>query len=80
MSRLVVVSRPGYRAEQRDCILDRYRNHADRISVLAVNSVDFSATEIRRRALPAYPSATRYRSRWSSIYWSRGCTGAEQNY
>ena len=50
LSRLVVVSRPGYRGEQRDCILDRYRNHADRISVLAVNSVDFSATEIRRRA------------------------------
>ena len=54
LCRLVVVSRPGYGEEQRDSIVDsilaRYRQYADRITVLSVHSVDFSATEIRRRA------------------------------
>ncbi len=50
LSRLVVVSRPGYREQQLAAILAGYREYADRITVLPVPSVDFSATEIRRRA------------------------------
>ena len=50
LCRLVVVSRPGYTDEERDRLLARYRDHGDRICLLPVNSVDFSATEIRRRA------------------------------
>ena len=50
LCRLVVVSRPGYAVEERDRLLARYRGHGDRIRLLPVNSVDFSATEIRRRA------------------------------
>ena len=50
LCRLVVVSRPGYADEERDELLARYRHHGDRICLLPVHSVDFSATEIRRRA------------------------------
>ena len=50
LCRLVVVSRPGYADEERDQLLARYRQHGDRICLLPVHSVDFSATEIRRRA------------------------------
>jgi nicotinate-nucleotide adenylyltransferase len=50
LCRLVVVSRPGYGVEERDQLLARYREHGDRICLVPVNSVDFSATEIRRRA------------------------------
>ena len=50
LCRLVVVSRPGYADEERDRLLARYREHGDRICLLPVHSVDFSATEIRRRA------------------------------
>ncbi len=50
LCRLVVVSRPGYGLEERDRLLARYREQGDRICLLRVNSVDFSATEIRRRA------------------------------
>ena len=50
LCRLVVVSRPGYADEERDELLARYREHGDRICLLPVHSVDFSATEIRRRA------------------------------
>ena len=46
----MVVSRPGYAAEERDRLLARYREHGDRICLLPVHSVDLSATEIRRRA------------------------------
>ena len=47
---LVVVSRPGYGGEERDELLARYREHGGRICLLPVHSVDFSASEIRRRA------------------------------
>ena len=50
LCRLVVVSRPGYADDERDQLLARYRSHGDRICLLPVHSVDFSATEIRRRA------------------------------
>ena len=50
LCRLVVVSRPGYSVEERDRLLARYRERSDRICLLPVHSVDFSATEIRRRA------------------------------
>ena len=50
LSRLVVVSRPGYSVEERDQLLARYHQQRDRICLLPVHSVDFSATEIRRRA------------------------------
>ena len=54
LARLVVVSRPGYHEEQQDAIINRtlarYREQGDRITVLPVPMVDFSATEIRRRA------------------------------
>ena len=54
LARLVVVSRPGYQDEQQDAIINhtltRYREQGDRITVLPVPMVDFSATEIRRRA------------------------------
>ncbi len=54
LSRLVVVSRPGYREEQGEGGIDRirarYRERAARITVLSVPWVNFSATEIRRRA------------------------------
>ncbi len=50
LCRLVVVSRPGYGEEERERLLARYRSHGDRICLLTVNNVDFSATEIRRRA------------------------------
>ncbi len=50
LSRLVVVSRPGYLVEERDQLLARYHQQRDRICLLPVHSVDFSATEIRRRA------------------------------
>ena len=49
LCRLVVVSRPGYADDERDQLLARYRSHGDRICLLPVHSVDFSATEIRRR-------------------------------
>ena len=49
LCRLVVVSRPGYADNERDQLLARYRSHGDRICLLPVHSVDFSATEIRRR-------------------------------
>ena len=47
---LVVVSRPGYAEEERDRLLARYGDRRDRICLLPVHNVDFSATEIRRRA------------------------------
>ena len=50
LCRLVVVSRPGYGDEAREELLARYRDHGDRICLLPMHSVDFSATEIRRRA------------------------------
>ncbi len=50
LCRLVVVSRPGYADDERDQLMARYRSHGDRICLLPVHSVDFSATEIRRRA------------------------------
>jgi nicotinate-nucleotide adenylyltransferase len=50
LCRLVVVSRPGYADKDRDDLLARYQEHGDRIRLLPVHSVDFSATEIRRRA------------------------------
>ena len=50
LCRLVVVSRPGYADEERERLLVRYRDRSDRICLLPVHSVDFSATEIRRRA------------------------------
>ncbi len=49
LSRLVVVSRPGYADDERDQLLARYRSHGDRICLLPVHKVEFSATEIRRR-------------------------------
>lgn len=53
LCRLVVVSRPGYADDERDQLMARYRSHGDRICLLPVHSVDFSATEIRRRAAEA---------------------------
>ena len=50
LCRLVVVSRPGYSDEERDRLLATCGDQADRICVLPVHNVDFSATEIRRRA------------------------------
>lgn len=50
LCRLVVVSRPGYAEEEREGLLARYRDYGDRICQLPVHNVDFSATEIRRRA------------------------------
>ena len=50
LARLVVVSRPGYADEERQELMARYREHGDRIRLLPVHTVDFSATEIRRRA------------------------------
>ena len=50
LCRLVVVSRPGYTTEALDGALARYEDRNDRIRLLSVNNVDFSATEIRRRA------------------------------
>ena len=54
LCRLVVVSRPGYAEEERDQVMarywGRYGDGRDRISLLPVHNVDFSATEIRRRA------------------------------
>ena len=50
LCRLVVVSRPGYADEVREELLARNREHGDRICMLPVHCVDFSATEIRRRA------------------------------
>ena len=50
LCRLVVVSRPGYADEERDRLLANYQDQSDRICVLPVHNVDFSATEIRRRA------------------------------
>ena len=50
LCRLVVVSRPGYSEEARDELMARYDGQCDRIRLLTVRNVDFSATEIRRRA------------------------------
>ena len=50
LCRLVVVSRPGYGDAERDELMARYDGHGDRIHLLTVRNVDFSATEIRRRA------------------------------
>lgn len=50
LCRLVVVSRPGYADEERDQVMARYRDRRERIHLLPVHNVDFSATEIRRRA------------------------------
>ena len=54
LCRLVVVSRPGYAEEERDQVMARYwaryGDGRDRICLLTVHNVDFSATEIRRRA------------------------------
>ena len=50
LCRLVVVSRPGYSDEELDRLLATCGDQADRICVLPVHNVDFSATEIRRRA------------------------------
>ena len=50
LCRLVVVSRPGYAEEERDQVMARYWDRSDRIRLLPVHNVDFSATEIRRRA------------------------------
>ena len=50
LCRLVVISRPGYSEEARDELMARYDGHGDRIRLLTVRNVDFSATEIRRRA------------------------------
>ena len=50
LCQLVVVSRPGYADQQRDRLLANYQDRRDRICVLPVHNVDFSATEIRRRA------------------------------
>ena len=50
LCRLVVVSRPGYADEERDRLMARYQDGGDRICLLPVHNVDFSATEIRRRA------------------------------
>ena len=54
LCRLVVVSRPGYAEEERDQVMARYwaryGDGRDRICLLPVHNVDFSATEIRRRA------------------------------
>ncbi|MCY4367594.1 MAG: nicotinate-nucleotide adenylyltransferase [Chloroflexi bacterium] len=50
LCRLVVVSRPGYSDEEQDRLLATCGDQADRICVLPVHNVDFSATEIRRRA------------------------------
>ena len=41
---------PDTPAEERDELLARYREHGGRICLLPVHSVDFSASEIRRRA------------------------------
>ena len=50
LCRLAVVSRPGYGDEEQDRLLANYRDQGDRICVLPVHNVDFSATEIRWRA------------------------------
>ena len=50
LCRLVVVSRPGYFTAQLDEALVLHSNYRERIKMLSVNNVDFSATEIRRRA------------------------------
>ena len=50
LCRLVLVSRPGYSAGEREQLLARYQERRDRICRLAMHNVDFSATEIRRRA------------------------------
>lgn len=50
LCQLVVVSRPGYGEEQLGQIMARYESSRDRIVLLQVHNVDFSATEIRRRA------------------------------
>ena len=50
LCRLVLVSRPGYSEEEREQLLARYQGRRDRICLLAMHNVDFSATEIRRRA------------------------------
>ena len=53
LCRLAVVGRPGYRDDEQDAIIDalrsRYSGCADRLALLP-SRVDFSATEIRRRA------------------------------
>ena len=50
LCRLAVVSRPGYADDARDELMARYQDRSDRICLLPVHNVDFSATEIRRRA------------------------------
>ena len=53
LCRLVVVSRPGYGEEELRTIMSRMSqpgSREDRICLLSVHHVDFSATEIRRRA------------------------------
>ena len=50
LCRLVVVSRPGYGEKELRYIMSRLGSRQDRICLLPVHNVDFSATEIRRRA------------------------------
>lgn len=50
LCRLVVVSRPGYGEEELRTMMSRLGAREDRICLLQVHNVDFSATEIRRRA------------------------------
>ena len=50
LCQLVVVSRPGYGEEELRTIMSRPGSREDRICLLPVHNVDFSATEIRRRA------------------------------
>lgn len=64
MANLAVVPRPGYRESDAYSIVDeiksRYPAYADRITVLAVESVAISATDLRRRA--ARGQSLRYRT------------------
>ena len=64
LANLAVIPRPGYRESDGDSIVaeinSRYPAYADRITMLAVESVAISATELRRRA--AIGQSIRYRT------------------
>ena len=54
LANLIVVRRPGYRDAEHNAIINevksRYPDYAHRITALPMPGVDFSATDIRRRA------------------------------
>lgn len=64
LANLAIVPRPGYRESDWDSIVagikSRYPGYADRITMLALESVAISATELRRRV--AVGQSIRYRT------------------